>query len=451
MTQKLFLIPVIFMMTACSIGPAYQTPAVETPDHWKDGSVTASLEDKNWWEKFNTPELTTLINQALAYNTDLAASLARIDQARAQVKIARGSLFPSVSASGNMSRTNSDYDSHDTSYNAQLSVAYELDLWQRNANTKNIADYQLKSSVFDRDALELVVTSSTAQTYFTALILKERIRLTEESIKVFKETSGVIEARYKEGSASGLELSQQRTTLANAEASLAALTQQMTNAENALAVLIGKAPQDFKLDLPSDPEKVSIPQVQPSMPSELLTRRPDIRSLEEGLKAAHANVAVARTNIFPSITIGGSTSLAASSLSSSPEFAVNALASVAQRIFEGGRITGEVDLAKAQQQELVANYRTGVLTAFKETEDALAAITAATERENKLTTALNESRNYYKIAKDRYLNGADDFLTLLDAQRTLLTAQDNYAQAKFDQLNGAIGLFKALGGGWKSQ
>lgn len=448
--QKKFLVPVLFLLSGCAIGPAYQAPSLDTPDHWKNGAQTGMIEGKNWWESFNSPQLTSLIDQAVVQNTDLVASLARINQSRAQAKIAQSGLFPSVSAGGNLSRTESDYSSHDTAYSADLSVAYELDLWQRNANTKNIADYQLQSSVFDRDALELVVTSDTAQNYFTALTLKERIRLTQESITVFKDTASVIDARFKEGSASGLEVAQQRTALANAEASLATLTQQLANAENAIAVLVGKAPQEFKLELPETPDKVAVPAVAPLMPAELLQRRPDIRALEEGLKAAHANVAVARTNIFPSVTIGGTASLAANSLSSSPEFAVNALASVAQRIFEGGRITGEVDLAKAQQEELVANYRTGVLTAFKETENAITAITAATEREKKLAIALEESRNYYTIAKDRYQNGADDFLTLLDAQRTLLSAQDNYAQAKFDQLNGSLGLFKALGGGWSS-
>lgn len=449
--QKIVLIPVVLLLSGCAIGPDYQAPVMETPDHWKGDAGMAAMADKNWWNQFNAPQLTDLVQQAITHNTDLAASMARIEQSRAQIKIAQASLFPAISAGGNLSRTESDQASNDTSYQANLSVAYEIDLWRRNANTKKSADYQLNASIFDRDALELVVTANTAQNYFTGLTLKERIRLTRESIAVFKDTASVIDARFREGSASGLEVAQQRTALANAEASLATLVQQLVNTENTLAVLTGKAPQDFKLAWPESFGKVVVPGKTTLMPAALLQRRPDIRALEEGLKAAHANIAVARTNIFPAVTIGGSASLAANALSASPDFAVNALSSITQRIFEGGRITGEVDLAKARQQELVANYRTGVLTAFQETEDALAAITAATSREEKLRIALKESRNYYRIAKDRYLNGAVDFLSLLDAQRTLLQAQDNYAQAKYDQLNSALNLFKALGGGWGNQ
>ncbi len=441
----------VFLLCGCAIGPDYQSPAVDTSETWKGASASGDLIDATWWTAFNSATLTELVQNSLAYNTDLQAAAQRINQSRAALKIARSPLFPSVSANGSLSRTESDLSSNDTSYRAGVSVAYELDFWKRNANARNAAEYQLQATKYDVDALKLIITSDTAANYFNLLTFKERIALTEESLKVFNDVAEIIDTRFKEGASSGLDVSQQRAAVANAEASLATLKQQYTTTENALAVLMGTPPQQFTQQFSEVLDNITVPEIAPLQPAALLQRRPDIRAQEEGLKAAHANVQIARTNIFPSVTIGATGSVAANALNASPEFALNALASVAQRIFEGGRITGEVELAKAQQEELVANYRTAVLVAFRETENALAQVTAATEREKKLAIAMKESRTSYNIAKDRYMNGADDFITLLDAQRSLLQSQDTYAQANLDRLAAALSLFQALGGGWNAQ
>ena len=439
----------LLALGGCAIGEKYFRPAANVSPTWKAEQQTSETLDKTWWNKFNSQELLTLVSEAEDNNTDLRAALQRINQARAQAKIANATLFPAISAGGNLSRTDSDYRSTATSYTADLAISYEVDLWQHNANTRRAAKYTLQANIYDRDALALVVTTDAAQRYFEILTLQERIRLTTESIKVFRDTAGIIDARFKEGAANGLEVAQQNTTLANAEASLASLRQQLATTENALALLLGKAPQQFQQQFTKKLDQLQLPLIKPTQPASLLERRPDVRAQEEILKAANADVSVARTNIFPSLTIGATGSIAANALSASPQFAINALASVAERIFESGRLEGEVELAKARQLELVETYRTVVLTAFREAEDAMASIKSAAARQEKLGTALKEARNSFTIARASYLDGASDFITLLDAQRNLLQAQDSFTQAKLDRLAAAMALFKALGGGWQ--
>ncbi|HEY1097063.1 MAG TPA: TolC family protein, partial [Alphaproteobacteria bacterium] len=185
-------------------------------------------------------------------------------------------------------------------------------------------------------------------------------------------------------------------------------------------------------------------------PSSLLERRPDIRSQEENLKAANLNIAIARANFYPSVSLGLNGTIGSSPISDPVALGTGLIGSVAAPIFNGGQLQGQLDLSNARKREVAETYKSAVLVAFRESEEALAGITAATEREKSLLTARDQSRRYYDIARERYTSGADDFLTLLDAQRTLIQAEDNYTQAQLDRLSAALSLFKAMGGGWNA-
>lgn len=439
------------LLSGCAVTQTpYQQPDMALPTAWKGSTEIGVAENGNWWNRFHSAELTDLLDRVMEENTDLQASLARIDQARAQSRIAGAGLFPSLGANGSLSRSEGQDTSSSTAYRATLSMSYEVDLWQRNINTRDASLYRLSARQFDHDALSLVVAGDTAFNYFQILTLRERIRLTEQSIKLFRDIARIVQTRMNEGAATGLEVAQQNTALANAEAALNSLRQQLSQSENAMALLAGTTPQQFDIQFKDTLNKISIPKIAPAQPASLLQRRPDIRAAEETLKAAHADIAIARSELFPSITLGITPALASAAMSQSPDFTIGLLAGITQRIFEGGRIQGQIELAEAQQQELVQSYRRTVLTAFKETEDALAEIKAASLRERNFQTALNESQSAYRIARESYMNGASDFISLLDAQRALLQAQDNHAQAKMARYTSAITLFKALGGGWDS-
>lgn len=439
------------MLGACAVTSPYKQPDMPLPTAWKGSEQIAENNTENWWSRFRSAELTDLLQRVTGENTDLQASLQRIEQARAQTRIAGAGLYPSIGANASLSRSEGQGTSSSTAYQTNLSMSYELDLWQRQANTRDAAIYRLQAQTFDHEALSLVVAGDTALNYFQILTLKERIRLTEQNLRLFRDIANIVQTRMNEGAATGLEVAQQNTALANAEATLDQLRQQLTQTENAVALLAGTTPQQFNMGFNATLDQLTVPQIRPTQPSSLLQRRPDIRAAEETLKAAHADIAVARSAVFPTITLGVTPTLVASSLSNSPDFTLRLLAGLTQRIFEGGRIQGQIELAEAQQQELVQNYRRTVLTAFKETEDALADIKAAGARERNFNTAVNESQTAYRIARESYLSGATDFISLLDAQRNLLQAQDNYAQAKMARYTAAIALFKALGGGWYSQ
>lgn len=451
MTRFAFILATTALV-ACTTTPAPNPMAnVTLPDTWKGSTTIGEDSYTNWWERFKSTELNTLLDTAIAHNTDLRAGISRIDQARAQTRIAGSGLFPAISASGSTSRSEGQGTSSSTAYNTHLSISYEVDLWQRQRQTRNAAEERLEAQKFDYEALALVVATDTATQYFQTVTLKERIRLTRDNLRAFRDVANIVQARYNEGAATGLDVAQQNTALANAEAGLATLEKQLTQTENALAVLTGMMPQQFDGAFKTTLDGLTVPTVAAAQPATLLQRRPDIRAQESRLLAANANLNVARTALFPRLVLGATPTLGASSLSLSPDFTVGLLASVTQRIFEGGAIQGEIDLAKAQQQEMVEQYRGTVLTAFRESEDALADITAATKREEMLRRAMNESRTAYRIARESYLDGATDFIPLLDAQRSMLQAQDSYAQTRMDRLVAATALFKAMGGGWQSR
>ena len=446
------LLATTLLTSACALDTPYSRPDVETPASWRGDAQTSSVIDPNWWQNFNSIDLNNYIQQANQQNTDIAVALARIDQARAQGKISSAPLFPSVNATGTASTNDTNRTSSSKSFGGGINVAYELDVWGRNRNTAKAARKNITASQFDKDAVALVVTSDTAQAYFNILALQQRIRNAEDNLKLSRDVTKIIQARFTEGAASGQDVAQQNTAIANVEASLSSLHQQLTNNINQLNIVLGQPPQTPLPALDKTDQAVwdqlTVPNVAPLQPAALLERRPDIRSLEQSLEAAHINIAVARANFFPSVSLGLNTSANTPALSSPVTWGTGLVGSVTAPIFNGGQLQGQLELNTAREKELAAQYRGAVLVAFREAEDALAAVKAASERQVSLSTARDESRRYYNIARERYISGADDFLTLLDAQRTLIQAEDSYIQAQLERLTASLALFKAMGGGW---
>lgn len=439
------------LLSACTLAPSYERPTVDAPA-WRQGASETPTEiPSDWWKKFNSEELNQLVDQSLKANTDLQASLQRIEQSRAQRRIARSALYPSVDATGSYNTNTVDRSSNDgttKSYRAGISASYELDLFGRNRANAMAAGERFEASKFDHDALALIVTSDTASVYAQLLSTEDRIAIAQKNLENSKQVMKIIQARYDAGRTSGLELAQQKTSLANTETGITNLIQQRDLLRSQLALLNGKPAQSFNVAAQTLDGFV-IPEIAPGQPSELLERRPDIRNAESILKAANIDIGAARAEYFPSLDIGLSAALAATPASAPATLTTGIVGSALAPIFHGGAIDANVEQTKARKEELVANYRGVVLNAFREVEDALAAAKAATARAESLKVAAGESQKAYNIAYIRFKEGSTDYQTLLDTERALFSAEDALFSARFDQVSAAVDLYKTLGGGWK--
>ena len=435
----------LLALSACSLAPTYQRPQMAVPEGWSGvPGVGLSLQKNTslFWEELGSEDLNRVMKVALAQNLDLKAALHRIEQARAQAKVSGAPLYPSVEVGGRTSRSYQD----PVNVNAARGLGtlnYEIDLWGKNRNQLAAATYRADSTQFDREALRLVVASDTATLYTQTLALNERIRIAENNLKNAEEILRIIEARYRAGSVSGLEVSQQRVAVNGFRATLAALNEQRTTNLNALAILLGRAPQTME---PPQATLASLkmPETSLTPPASLLTVRPDIQSAEAGLRAANADIGSARAAFFPSLTLGTDASFAAG-FGNPAAAAVSLASNLLAPIFSGGRLTGNLEGVTARQQELAAHYQKTVLTAFQEVEDALAALKSNNDQALLSVESVRESQNAYDIAKARFDAGAIDYLTLLETQRSLYQAQDNQISVQEGQIEAYIQLRKALG------
>lgn len=436
---------VSLVVSACSLAPSYQRPPMEIPGGWSSVAgvgATAEPDRQPFWEELGSDELNRLMKVALAQNLDLEAALQRIDEARAQAKIAGSTLYPAVQATGGTSHTSQD-PRDITTARATGSISYEVDLWGKNRNTAAAAKYRANATAFDRDALQLVVSSDTANLYTQILSLNERIHIAEYNLKNAEEVLRIIEARYSAGGTSGLEVSQQRVAVNGFRATVATLDEQRTSNLNALAIVLGQAPQN--LQPPGETfTSLKLPEVNLTPPAELLTARPDIASAEAQLRAANADIGAARAAFFPSLTLSVDSAIAAGF--SGPAAAATTFAnSILAPIFTGGKLTGNLENVTARQKELAAQYQKTVLVAFQEVEDALAALKSNNEQALLARQSVTESQNAYNIAKARFDAGAIDYLTLLETQRSLYQAQDNQIAVNEAELQAFVQLRKALG------
>ncbi|WP_439641989.1 efflux transporter outer membrane subunit [Nevskia sp.] len=438
------------LVSACSLTPAMTPPALPIPAHYAQAEALdptgAKTVDATWWRRFGSAELDQLMADALATNHDLAAAVARIEQSRANARAARAALLPTVSASGSASASLRDGDSGDEASGASLSAAYELDLWGRNAATAASAQARLDASRYSRDAVALVLQGDVASNFFQILALKDRLALTEENRAAAAELLRLVQLRFDNGAANALELAQQKTALLNIEATLPALRLSLEQSHHALAVLLARAPGGFTVATASLAGIVA-PAIAVDAPASLLLQRPDIRASESQLIAANADIGVARAALLPSLSLSASAGLDGLITSGSSSL-LSLAASLTQPIFNSGRLQSQVKLAEAQRQELVENYAQTVLLALKDVEDNLVAVGSNERRATLLTQSTEQARLAYQLARTRYDAGADDLLTLLDAQRTRLNAEDSLVQAGLARQTAAIGLFKALGGGY---
>ncbi len=453
MKKTLTALLIVLTMSGCSLIPQFKKPETAVPEAWKHGAPGAALHiNADWWRNFNSDELNGLMAEALDNNLDLAASMARVNQSRAQLRIAGGSLLPSVDATvstgaDRFQPTGSGSNRFSSNSNLGVAVGYELDIFGANRAAVTAAEAGVRGSQYSYDALGLVVMGDVADGYFSLLDLRERVALSQKNIGIFREILKIAQARYDAGSVSLLDVSQQKSALATAQASLATLQQQEDAAENALAILLGKAPQNLGLKNKSL-TGMHVPSIPVSQPAEVLEQRPDIKASEEALVAANADIGAARAAFFPTINLSAGGGFAFDPIINPASTTFSVAASLLAPIFHGGELQGGVDLATARQVELAQNYRLTVLTSLQEVNDSLTSVQTAKKRHSALGEAVTQARKSYELSRGLYEAGSSDYQTMLDAQRTLIAAEDAYASVRLETLEAAINLYKSLGGGW---
>ncbi|HSZ74212.1 MAG TPA: efflux transporter outer membrane subunit [Rhizomicrobium sp.] len=463
-------------------GCATPVPQVLTPTDTPQGFAAPKAKDASiwpaagWWTGFGSPEMTDFIASAQKDNLSIAQAYAAVLQARAEQGIARSALLPTITGDASAQQSGSRQSvivpgtttgtgtttTTTTGTPAKhfitvgelglsLDATYQLDLFGKNQDTYRAASEALRSSRYAQEVVALTVTAQVAETYFEVLALRERVKIAQDNIDAANRILTIVKAKVQNGVSSNLDLAQQQAQLAGQEALVPALKEQEREAINSLAVLLGRAPEGFDVKA-QDMSIVSLPIVQPGLPSELLRRRPDVAEAEAALAAAHGNVDAARAAFFPSIGLsaqGGVQSSALGSLFSGGLFYALAAQAI-QTIFDGGLLSSESDEAKAVQQEDIANYRSTVINAFADTERALGQVSSLAEQERLLTDEVSNAAEAFRISELQYREGVADLLTVLQAQQTLFTAEDTLAQTKLARRQALVGLYQALGGGWSA-
>ncbi|NIE78204.1 efflux transporter outer membrane subunit [Pantoea sp. Ap-967] len=460
--SRLNLLTVCLCLTACSTPPT-PAPGIATPLAWQSGRATdvAPLPGAHWWKAFSSPELDHLIERALSNAHDLAAATARVRQAQARAVVAGASLLPELQLGLNGNRqhllhgegndpldVSKDYPTYRT-FDLQLTASYELDFWGGLRAARASALHELDASRFDRQTVELTLVSAVADSYLQGLALQERLRIARLNLSNARNVLDLIQARRQAGSATQLELAQQRGLVASQERQLPLLEQQWRDSRLILASLLGDPLQALP-EADQALASVQWPAIGSGVPSDLLRRRPDIAAAEARLAAAHANVQVAQAALLPKITLGAALGTGATTFAHILDSSYSLLtAGLVAPVFNNGRLRAERELAEAEQQELLENYRGSILAGFADVEKALNTIEGVDRQRQWQDLEVQEAGTAFDLAEQRYGAGAETLLTVLETQRTLYAAQDQQAQLRLARLQGSVALYKALGGGWQ--
>ena len=442
-----------FTSNGCAFGPISTVESGDIPSEWEQQIAPDApvWPDSEWWTQFESEELDRVIVDVAAGNLSLAAAAQRIIQADARVRIIGSALLPGIDAgiSGSRSGNVNDAGSFESSFGADFRASYELDFWGANRGNLRAAEAGQAASRADRATVALTAVAAAANTYFQLLSLRERLEIARLNLELAESVLAVTQARVRNGVSPPLELSQQLGQIAGQRAEIPQLEQQVLETRAALAFLTGRPPEGFDV-AGQNLDAIVTPTVSPGIPSELLLRRPDLVSAEAGLVAAHADIVAARAALFPSMSLsagGGVSSGSLRGLLDAP-LGISIGASLSQLIFDAGARRAQRDAAEAAELETLANYRNTVISAFADVEIALGNITNLAEQEMYEIEQTAQAQVAFDIVTARYQEGAVDYLTLLDAQRTLYQARDSLGQIKLARLQAVVDLFQALGGGW---
>jgi len=439
---------------------------IHPPDAWTaDPAPTPGAQDSAWWESFGDPDLDELIELALERNLDLHAAVARLDRAVAQAKIAGADLKPSVGIGLDAGRRRQNFigfpfgpggeipSTTFTSYGLSLGVSWEIDLWGRIRATARSAVAEMQATEADLYAARLSIAAQTAKIWFSILELRQQVTLADDSVTSFRLSANQVRSRFEAGTRPPLDLRLALSNLAGAAALLDLRRTQLDIAERQLEVLLGRYP-DRSIVRALEPGKLpdTPPPIPAGLPSELLTRRPDLVASERRLAAADQRYLAARRSLYPRLTLTASGGTMTETLGDlvSGDFRVwSILGGLTQPLFEGGRLKAGVEQADAISRERLVGHVAGVLGAFAEVESSLAAEAYLAGRERHLGEAARQLIAARRLAEERYRRGVGTYLIVLESQTRAVTAESSWLDVRRLRLDNRVNLHLALGGGFE--
>jgi NodT family efflux transporter outer membrane factor (OMF) lipoprotein len=401
-----------------------------------------------WWQKFNDPLMTALIQEAWQANPDLASAQASVKSARAQGVIAGASLFPSLSSSGSARTANGS----GTSLSAGMDASWELDVFGANRLANTAAQSDVKAAEASYEDVKASLAAEVASAYVNLRLAQARLGVAQQNSKSRKETVNLTNLRQQAGLTSGLEVEQSKLSLGQTQAQIPALEGAVSRSKYALAVLTGKTPEalDQRLKV-AKPIPNATGRLKADIPANALRQRPDIRAAEYRVTAASARVGEAQANLYPSFNLGGSLSLTGKNLGDLLDInslARSLLASISAPLFDGGRLKQQVVIRDAAYEQAVAAYQKTVLSALQDVANNFSTLAALQKQQPILAQNLQLARSAENLARLSYNAGTADFQNVLDAQRSVLSAQESLLSAQADYSLALISLYKAVGGAW---
>jgi len=451
------------LMAGCKVGPNYHRPNVQIPAGFRGPAGSdqgqaqaASYADLPWWQVFQDPQLQELIRTAVKQNYDLQLAVERINAARAQLAITRSNLFPQIQ--GEAGGTGGKEYTLQSKYNflvLAVDATFQLDLFGRLRRATEAARAQLLSTKDAQQTVVLTLVSDVASDYFALLDLDLQLQISRDTVKTQEDAVRLTKLQMDHGVATKLDVLQAQQVLDTANAAIPDLERQIAQEENAISILLGNYPQGVERGRPLVDQPLP-PEVPPGLPSALLDHRPDIREAEQNLVAANAEIGVAKAEFFPSISLTGSVggafgrSNVFSSLMSSHTGIWSYGAQVTQPLFTGGGLKkGNLQLAKSEYQQALITYKQTIQQAFGDVSNALIAYQKYHQvrvRQEKTVVDLQDSVN---LSLSRYRGGITTYLEVLDGQRSLYSGELTLAQARGDEYQSLVQIYKALGGGWQ--
>jgi len=450
------------LMVGCMVGPNYHKPAVQTPTTYRDlggnqqvQAQAASFADLPWWQVFQDAQLQELIRIALKENYDLQLATERIAAARAQVTITRSSLFPQVQAGGAFA------GGKDPTTQAKYNIlaltadaAFQLDLFGRLRRATEASRAQLLATEDARDTVILTLVSDVASDYFALLELYLELQITRNTVKSQEDSVKLTKLRLDHGLATKLDVLQSQQVLDTANVAVPDLERQIGQEEDAISVLLGHYPESIRRGVPLADQPLP-PEVPPGMPSTLLERRPDIRQVEQDLITANAEIGVARAAFFPQISLTGSgggafgRSTVFTGLMSSQAGIWSYGVQVSQPIFTGGALRGNLRLAESEQRQELIAYKQVIQLSFRDVSDALIGYQKLHQVRVAQEVTVKDLQDSVDTSLRRYRGGITTYLEVLEGQQSLFTAELTLAQARGNEYQSLVQLYKALGGGWQ--
>ena len=477
------LMALSMLLAGCMVGPDYKRPPVVQPAGFKsspdsarddparaEGSATANGEAPliapEWWRLYREPELDRLIATAIASNQTLQQAVAAVDQARALARVARSFLAPTISADPTFTRQRTSANRRSTITGQPVGVSatfndwlvpvdltYELDVWGRIRRGLQSARAQAAASADDEAMVRLMVQTDVAQFYYALRLLDAQTAILVRTVASYREQVRILSVQVRTGLASPIVLSQAEALLQSTVAQQRDFERARADQEHALAILCGQPAPSFSVAV-NPLGEVSPPEVPAGLPAMLLRRRPDVAAAEQTVVAANAQIGVAKAALYPTFSLASFVGFESANLSTLGNWqsrVASIIPGVTMPIFQGGRLKANLEATRAIHRQMVAAYVNQVLIAYGDVEDALTDLHAYTDEVGALRSAVTASEEYLRVAQVQYKIGLVDYLTVTDAERTLLTNQLLLAQNANLQIGASIHLIKALGGGWEQQ